>query len=224
VSRLGVVVGYRAEARCLIGLDLRVVCSGAGSERARVAARHLVHEGVAGLVSFGLAGGLVADLASGDLLLPQAVVLPDGGRLTTDPAWRDRLAARLEPAGLRACGAPIVGSDHIVATRDAKRDLLAVSGAVAVDMESHGVAEVASGTGLPFLVVRAVADRSDQAIPLAAQGAIDAHGDVRHLALLGRLIRRPWELFPLIALGRGSSRGLARLRRVALLAPGLGFV
>jgi adenosylhomocysteine nucleosidase len=224
VSRLGVVVGYRAEARCLAGSGLRVLCSGVDPARARAAAQQLCEEGAAGLVSFGLAGGLAVDLASGDLLLPQAVVLPDGGRLTTDPAWRDRLAARLEPAGLRACGAPIVGSDRIVATRDAKRDLLAVSGAVAVDMESHGVAALAARVGLPFLVVRAIADRYDQGVPRVALGAIDASGDVRHLALLGRLICRPWELFPLIDLGRGSSRGLASLRRVALLAPGLGFV
>jgi adenosylhomocysteine nucleosidase len=221
---LGVVVGYRAEARCLVGPDLRVVCSGAGSERARVAARRLVDQGVAGLVSFGLAGGLAADLASGDLLLPRAVILQNGGKISVEPAWHDRLAGMLERAGMRGCRAPIAGSERILATRDAKRALLAQTGAAAVDMESHGVAEVASGAGLPFLVVRAVADRSDQAIPLAAQGAIDAHGDIRHLALIGALIGRPWEIFPLIALGRSSSRGLASLRRVAALVPDLGFV
>jgi adenosylhomocysteine nucleosidase len=224
VSRLGVVVGYRAEARCLIGLDLRVVCSGACSERARVAARHLVDERVAGLVSFGLAGGLAADLKPGDLLLPQAVVMQGGGKISVEPAWRDRLAGMLERAGMRARSASIAGSERIVATRDAKRALLAQTGAAAVDMESHGVAEIASGAGLPFLVVRAVADRSHQAIPRAAQGAIDAHGDIRHLALIGALIGRPWEIVPLIALGRSSSWGLASLRRVAALVPGLGFV
>jgi adenosylhomocysteine nucleosidase len=223
VSRLGVVVGYRAEARCLAGSGLQVLCSGVDPARARAAARRLVDEGVAGLVSFGLAGGLAADLASGDLLLPQAVILQGGGKISVEPAWHDRLAGMLERAGMRACSAPIAGSERIVATRDAKRDLLAVSGAVAVDMESHGVAEVASQAGLPFLVVRAVADRSDQAIPRAAQGAIDAHGDVRHLALIGALIGRPWEIGGLIALGRSSGRGLATLRRVAVLVPRLGF-
>jgi adenosylhomocysteine nucleosidase len=224
VSRLGVVVGYRAEARCLIGPDLRVSCSGADPQRARMAAGRLCDEGVAGLVSFGLAGGLAADLASGDLLLPQAVILPDGGTIMPEAAWRGRLAATLERAGLRARSAPIVGRERIVATREAKRALLAQTGAVAVDMESHGVAEVAARFGLPFLVVRAVADRSDQVIPRAALGAIDANGDVRYLTLFGRLIRRPRELWPMIDLGRSSSRGLTTLSRVALLAPGLDFV
>jgi hypothetical protein len=73
-------------------------------------------------------------------------------------------------------------------------------------------------------VVRAVADRSDQAIPGAAQGAIDANGEVRHLAVLRGLMRSPWEIGALVGLGRSSARGLATLRRVAVLAPGLGFV
>ena len=224
MSRLGIVVGYRAEARCLVGPGLRVLCSGADPARARTAAQRLGDEGVVGLVSFGLAGGLAADLAPGDLLLPQAVIMPDGREIATEAAWRERLAATLERAGLPAHSAPLAGSEIVVATGDAKRALAAQTGAAAADMESHGVADVAARAGLPFLIVRAVADRSDQAIPRAAIGAIDAQGEVRHLALLGRLIRRPWEIGALIALGRSSGRGLASLRRVAALAPGLGFV
>jgi adenosylhomocysteine nucleosidase len=224
VRPLGVVVGYRGEARCLVGTDLRVLCSGGDPAGARTAAQRFADEGVAGLVSFGLAGGLAPDLAPGDLLLPQAVLLPDGSRIRAEAAWRERLAATFERAGLEARAAPVAGSEIMVATAHAKRALAAQTGAVAVDMESHGVAEIAARVRLPFLIVRAVADRSDQVIPHAAQGAIDAQGEVRHLALIGRLIGRPWEIGALIALGRSSARGLASLRRVAALAPGLGFV
>jgi adenosylhomocysteine nucleosidase len=223
VSRIGVVVGYSAEVRCLDCSDLRVACSGADPDQARAVARRFQGEGVAGLVSFGLAGGLAGDLAPGDLLLPETVMLPDGRTVATASAWRGRLGAMLEQAGLPARSAPITGSEEIVATPAAKHALRARTEAVAVDMESHAVAEVADQVGLPFLVLRAVADRSDQVIPRAAQGAIDAQGDVRTLAVLGRLLGRPWEIRGLIALGRSSSRGLASLRRVAVLAPMLGF-
>jgi adenosylhomocysteine nucleosidase len=224
VRPLGVVVGYRAEARCLAGLDLCVLCSGVDPERARTAARRLRDEGAGGLVSFGLAGALAADLAPGDLLLPATVILPDGGRIATEPAWRERLAATLRRAGVGTQSAPILGSERIVATRAAKRALLAQSGAVAVDMESQAVAAIAAQAGLPLLVLRAVADGHAQLIPRTAQGVIDAQGEVRRLVVLGRLMSRPWEIFSLIALGRSSGLGLASLRRVAALAPRLGFV
>jgi adenosylhomocysteine nucleosidase len=220
---IGVVAGYRGEARCLFP-ELRVSCSGADAERARAAALRLHDEGVVALVSFGLAGGLAPDLVPGDLLLPEAVVLPDGRKIPTDPAWRGRMAATLERAGLPARSAPIAGSEWIVAGPDAKSVLFARTGAAAVDMESHAVAEVAARVGLPFLVLRAVADPSDQAIPRAAQGAIDAQGDIVYRAVLAGLVRRPWEIVPLIGLGRSSGRGIASLRRVAALVPGLGFV
>jgi adenosylhomocysteine nucleosidase len=226
VSRAGVVTGYRAEAECLV--DDRalagVLRSGANASRARDAAERLLGEGAHGLISFGLSGGLAPDLRPGDLLLPKAVILPDGRRLAADAAWRGGLASILERAGLSASEAPIAGSDRLLATIEAKRALFERTGALAVDMESHAVADAAMQAGMPFVVVRAVADPSNQAIPRAARGAIDANGDIRRLAVLRGLMISPWQIGALISLGRSSARGLATLRRVAVLAPGLGFV
>ena len=226
MSRAGVVTGYRAEAECLV--DDRalagVLRSGANASRARNAAERLLGEGAQGLISFGLSGGLAPDLRPGDLLLPKAVILPDGRRLAADAAWRGRLATILERAGFSASEAPIAGSDRLLATIEAKRALFEKTGAVAVDMESHAVADVAMQAGMPFVVVRSIADPSNQAIPRAAHGAIDANGEIRRLAVLRGLMISPWQIGALISLGRSSARGLATLRRVAVLAPGLGFV
>jgi len=222
-TRLGVVTGYRGEASCLADPHLEVRCSGADAGRARTLARQLAAEGVHGLVSFGLAGALSADLAPGDLLLPDAVVLPGGGRVHADRGWRERLTAFLQEQGVSAHGAPIAGSDEIVASVEAKQALAACSGAAAVDMESHAVAASAAQAGLPFLMLRAIADSSTQSVPSAVQGTIDPQGGIRHAVLLARLLARPWQIRFLITLGRGSAQGLATLRRVAALAPGLGF-
>lgn len=222
MSRAGVVTGYRAEAACLA--KARVLCSGADASRARDAAKRLVDEGAEGLISFGLAGALAPHLQPGDLLLPKAVILPDGQRLLADATWRARLASILAQAGLSADGGPIAGSDRLLATIDAKRALFEKTGAVAVDMESHAVAEAAMKADRPFVVLRAVGDCRDQTIPRAAQGAIDANGEIRHLAVLRGLIGSPREIGALVRLGRSSARGLATLRRVAVLAPGLGFL
>jgi len=199
-----------------------VACSGARPTRARAEAARLIAEGAVGLVSFGLAGGLSPALASGDLVLADAVVLPDGERIATDLAWRSRLSARIEIAGRAPHQAAVAGSDRLLATVAAKRALFAATGALAVDMESHAVAEVAHAAGRPFLVLRAIADPADQALPRAATVALGPGGEVRLLAVVRALLDRPAELPALLRLGRQSRRALAALRRVVLLAgPGL---
>jgi adenosylhomocysteine nucleosidase len=213
---IGVVTGARAEARCLGGLDVAVACSGARPARARAEAARLIAEGAAGLVSFGLAGGLSPALTSGDLVLADAVVLPAGERLTTDHAWRSRLAARIEAAAPRQ--AAVAGSERLLVTNAAKGALFVATNAVAVDMESHAVAEAARRAGLPFVVLRAIADPADQTLPRAATVALGRHGEVRLPAVARSLLERPGELPALLRLGRQSRQALAALRRVVLLA------
>lgn len=221
-SRIGVITGLRAEARCLEGLDILVACSGARPERARAEAARLIGEGVAGLVSFGLAGALAPTLAAGDLVLAAAVALPDGGHVATDAVWRSRLAGLLR--GMRPSEETLAGSDRLVASPALKAVLHATRAAGAVDMESHAVAEEAAAAGLPFLVIRAIADPSERALPPVALKALGPDGGLRPAALLGGLLRRPQDLAALVRLGRDSARGFATLRRVAALAaPDLAF-
>jgi hopanoid-associated phosphorylase len=215
---IGVVTGLRAEARCLGGLDVAVACSGAQPARARAEAARLIAEGAVGLVSFGLAGGLSPAVAPGDLILADAVVLPHGERIATDLAWRSRLSALIEVAGRAPHQAAVAGSDRLLATVAVKRALFAATGALAVDMESHAVAEVAHAAGRPFLVLRAIADPADQALPRTATVALGPGGEVRLLAVARALLERPAELPALLRLGRQSRRALAALRRVVLLA------
>ena len=223
-SRVGVITGLRAEARCLAGLDVLVACSGARPERARAEAARLIAEGVAALVSFGLAGGLAPTLAAGDLVLPAAVALLDGGRVATDAAWRVRLGAVLAAAGMRWREDALAGSDRLVASPAAKAVLRATLDASAVDMESDAIASAAADAGLPFLVVRAIADPSHRAIPPGAQSALGSAGEMRPAAVLESLLRRPQDVTALLHLGRDSAHGFATLRRVAALAaPGFAF-
>jgi hopanoid-associated phosphorylase len=224
VAAVAVIAGFRAEARWLRGQDVHIGYSGGSPERARTEAARLVAEGAVGLVSFGLAGGLAPQLRPGDLLLPEAVRNAELASWSVDPIWRERIHARLAAGGLEPRPGTLVGSDRIVATASDKRALSEATGAQAVDMESHQVAAIASGAGLPFLVVRALADPHDQAIPQIAREALTPDGRVRLRATLGGLIRQPGELMALLRLGRQSARGLASLRRAAALAgPGFGL-
>jgi adenosylhomocysteine nucleosidase len=218
------VAGFRAEARCLRGLAVLVAFSGGSAERARSEAKRLLGAGAAALVSFGLAGGLAPGLHVGDLLLPE-IVRGDGlNSWSVDPVWRERVHARLAEGGLQIKGGAIAGSDRILATAADKRTLFESASALAVDMESHAVAAVATEAGIPFLVLRALADPFDQAVPQVAREALRPDGRIRIRATFGGLLRQPGELIALARLARQSALALAALRRGAHLAgPQLSF-
>ncbi len=221
---IGVVTGLVAEARCLHRGENRFVCTGGDSAKAKAGAERLVTQDVCALCSFGLAGGLDPALASGSLLLPEAVVLPSGGRIETDPVWRGRLGRLARAENLDPLALTVVGSDELVATPAAKLALFEASDAAAVDMESHAVGEVARAAKLPFVIVRVIADTHDETIPVSARQGLGEAGRIRLLRVLLELMRRPNETRSLLRLGRESGRALSALRRVAALAPDLAFV
>ena len=209
VSRVAVLTGVRTEAACLPNADVH--CSGAGTDRAEALAARLVAEGATALVSFGLAGGLDPALRPGDLLLPDAVCFEDGTSIAVHAGWRAALLGR----GLRATGGRILASRGVVTDPGAKRRLFERTGAKAVDMESGAVAR----SGLPFLVLRAVADPAERAIPPAALAGVGPEGDVRPGAVALRLLAAPWQLPALLRLAADSRAGLEALRGAVAAAP-----
>ncbi|MEE9545112.1 MAG: purine phosphorylase [Rhodospirillales bacterium] len=216
------------EADCLrvFPVDRRplVRSVGANAAGARDAARELLLQGCRGLLSFGLAGGIAPALTAGALIIPKEVVAADGRRFIPDAAWLNGLHAKLAK-GIDINVSSLAGSDQAVTTTTAKRALRESTGAVAVDMESHAVADLASASGVPFLVVRAVADAYDRTVPeWIVNKGVGENGRSRPLSLLAALALRPRALPALIALAGDSRKAIATLRRVALLAgPGFGF-
>ena len=81
----------------------------------------------------------------------------------------------------------ICGSDRAVSTPREKAKLFAQTGAVAVDMESHGVGRAAREAGLSLLVVRAIADSASRTIPNAAIAGLGEDGGRKPFAVIGKL-------------------------------------
>lgn len=225
MTRLGVVTGLAAEADCIHRAAATLpeknrpltYIAAANADRARAGAERLLAEGAGALISFGIAGGLDIGLAPGSLVVADAVVPPEGPSIETDPRWRARFVARLDPG--EATVAAIAGNDRVVAVVADKRALLDRTGAIAVDMESHGVAVAARAAGVPLLVLRVVADPAARAVPSVALHALGADGRARPAALLGRLATKPWELLPLVRIALDSRRALGVLDRLAAVDP-----
>jgi adenosylhomocysteine nucleosidase len=191
-ERVAVIAALAAER---VGLDttprgnvrIDVYQSGPGAVRAQAAARVAVAAGVDALVAWGLAGGLVASLRPGDVVLPERGLTPGGTEWRADPRWHAALERALG-AAFRVHTGKLVSVADVLASPLAKRTAAESCGASAVDMESAAVAAVAEDAGIPFVAVRFVADASVDALPSDVTKWIDDSGRRRLLPLLGIVI------------------------------------
>lgn len=219
--RLGIVTGLASEAEVITdmleddGDRVSVLCAGASTERAGQRARELVRDGAEALLSFGIAGATAPDLESGDLVVADTVLLDGPGeneRFTCDRDWLARLQAALASAQLPYCGGTLVGSQRLLREARDKETIFENAGAVAADMESGAVAAVAARAGLPFLAVRAVADRARDGLPALVTTAVRPDGRAAVGRVLAALARSPGDIPATLRLARRSELALARLR------------
>ncbi|MHB8416087.1 MAG: phosphorylase family protein [Acidiferrobacteraceae bacterium] len=223
----GLVVALPTEAKTLtwsppavgamecLGSGAWLALSGIGAAQARAAARRLCASGVSGLISWGVCGALAPALLAGALVIPERVQGSDGRLYETTGVWRERLCDRISApfhTGL------MIESAEMVTSLSAKESLYRRFGAIAVDMETAAVAEVALEAGLPFVAIRAVVDVAQMAIPEGFTRVVDAAGTL-HLAQIPRamgLRRSDW--FALIHLATGFRAARRTLARVAVEA------
>jgi hopanoid-associated phosphorylase len=219
---LGVVAALAAEARALgpavtqigdvgcLGDGTLVAVSGMGRVAAARAAARLIEVGASALMSFGLAGGLDPSLSAGSVVLPSEIISRGGARFLTSAGWREQLRTAIGKHRPVAGGTLLSNSDVIDAVAD-KAAAFRETGAVAVDMESFGVAEVAAAHGLPFVAVRVIVDTAADVLPRAVVAASRA-GQVSLRRLVGGIALAPLELVALIRLAqryRAATRSLA---------------
>jgi adenosylhomocysteine nucleosidase len=232
LSRTGVVAALDMEARSLsprtrrrdglfeVGDGTLLAVSGMGRAAAVAAAGALVDAGATALVSWGLAGGLDPKLQAGTICLPSMVVSRDGATFATDLHWREILTAAISQRLIIVSGKLLTSA---VAIEDiaAKAAAFGETSAVAVDMESAGVAEVAALNKLPFVAVRAIVDTAGDTLPRAVMAA-GTEGPVRLARLILGIASSPREIAPLLRLAkryRAAARALGAVARTGALAP-----
>lgn len=224
-GRIGIITGLAFEAALVSKLSTRmrwsqdaplVRCVGMGGAGASAAVNELAQLNVAGLVSFGIAGGLDPSLETGTLVVPESVVTEAGQTYPVSSQWRAALLSRL--AGeLNTSGGTLTSGSQLVSTTSQKQATWHSSGAVAADMESAEIAAAAQTAGLPILVVRAIADNAAVELPPAA-AAMSPDGKLAIGALLASLARNPGQIPALIGLGLKTRRACAVLEKTLELS------
>jgi LytB protein/Phosphorylase superfamily len=136
---------------------LRVIRSGMGAARARIAAaRALAIEDVRGLAVAGVCAGVAPELAAGDVVL--ATELRRTGRDPVPVHGSALLEAALRRRGLRVHLGPVASVEGL--SRPAERRRLREDGVIAADMESAWLADGAAGR--PLAIVRVVVESSER--------------------------------------------------------------
>jgi len=201
-------VGLAREARIAESGQVHAVIGGGDEAGLADGLKRAVAQGAAGIISFGIAGGLDPVLKPGTCVVG-SVVSEGTRRWRTDPAWSKNLLAALP----RAVFAEIAGIDRPVATVDHKRLLRSMTGAAAVDMESHVVGRIAAEAGLPFAIVRVICDPADRALPPAALAGVRRDGTTNPRAVLASLLTQPSQLFALLGLAGDARVAFSELKR-----------
>jgi adenosylhomocysteine nucleosidase len=211
-------VGMAFEAKIAAGPGVLVLTRHSRRELS-AAAKQAAHLGCRGIISFGVAGGLAANLHPGDWVVASAIVESDTTR-TTDAVWSGKLCDAIKGARF----APIMGVDAPVAEPETKRALHRTSGAAAVDMESHVVARVAAEHGLAFTALRVIVDPADRAIPPAALVGMGSGIRADAAAVLREVIARPAQLSSLLRVSLDAYLARTEMLRVReLLGPHFGL-
>ena len=194
-----------------------IVRSGPGPRRAAEAARHALESGATALVSWGLAGGLVDLAPTGTAIIPHHIVCQGRATLAADAFWRGKLIRKLGP-DFAIDGGRLLSVDRALRSPATKAARALESGAVAADMESAAIGEVAHAAGAPFLVVRVVVDDYTDQLPDSIETWVSETGKIR-IAPIARTLLAPRELGLLMVLARRSrvaQRVLARLAGVLM--------
>jgi adenosylhomocysteine nucleosidase len=178
-----VATGFTRETRTIASPEVVAIAGGGRANALEAALDGAARAGVAGILSFGLCGGLAEGLRIGDWIvgdrLTGAVALP------CDAGWRDALAAALPDARVGA----FFADGRMIDTVAEKERLGHAHAALAVDMESHVAARVAAAHGLPFAIARIVSDEVGHLLPPAItvsmrpDGAFDRAAMRRSLAI-----------------------------------------
>jgi adenosylhomocysteine nucleosidase len=206
-----IVTGLVQEARIAAGPGMAVICSSSDPQQLRALLTVFDPSTIRGVVSFGVAGGLDPSLKSGDVVVATEVMAGDGRWLAGLSLSEEQIAS-IALGRRRVVRGGLAGVEEVVVAQAGKAALRSVTGAAAVDMESHIAAAYAEENDLPFAALRVISDPASRALPALARSAIKPNGDIDLRQIFRGIVRNPKALRALVSTGIDFNRALKSLR------------
>jgi hopanoid-associated phosphorylase len=190
---------------------MAVICSSSDPQQLRALLTVFDPATIRGVVSFGVAGGLDPSLRSGDIVVATEVMAGDKSWLAGLSLTEQQIAG-IALGRRRVVRGGLAGVEEVVVGQACKAALRSVTGAAAVDMESHIAAAYAAENDLPFAALRVISDPASRALPALARAAIKPNGDIDVRKVLSGIVRNPRSLRALVSTGIDFNRALRSLR------------
>lgn len=194
--------------------SIRIVVadSGMGYARARKATQAMIDaHAPKWILSSGFAGALLPTMKLGEIVMANEIVDQHGQQI-----FINLTLASDEANGLYV--GRILTADEMVRTVEEKKQLHEKHEAIAVDMESLAVAQVAAETKTGFMAVRVISDDMSADLPSEILSVIGDTGAVRVGAALTSLFKRPESLKDMLHL---RTNALAAAKSLATFLDGV---
>jgi adenosylhomocysteine nucleosidase len=199
--------GLAVEAKIARAAGFSVVVGAGDRERTKALVESAAARRVC-LVSFGIAGGLAPGLGAGTVIVSGDVV-SEREHWSVDPQYRNRLSEFARKTG--AIEGPVFGATSVLATQLQKQRAWKATGALAVDLESEIVARAAAALGIPFLVLRTIADTARRDLPPASLIPLAEDGTPDSSRVFASVLQRPFQLPGMIGLAHETGMALSAL-------------
>ena len=175
--------GVRFHLGKIAGREVAAVCSSVGTVNAAACASVLARElGAQSIVNIGVAGSTCEELDILDVVLSSEVVFHDADLAVLKKyypykesfqadagliALAERSIAALEGREFSYKVGRIATGDLFVDSLEAKSDIIRRAAPLCVEMEGAAIGQIAYMSGLPFLVIRSLSDKSDGSATLS---------------------------------------------------------
>jgi adenosylhomocysteine nucleosidase len=195
------------------GKDISLIESGIGATRAAQATRALIDAAAPGvLLNFGFGGAVLPGPSVGDIVVADRLLFFKerlfANQAGLAPALTDELAATLEGncqgTGYRIHRGTFVTTGEIVGKGMLAGLLPAGTANPVLEMETTGVARVASERKVPLVAVRAISDGADEELGFPIADFTDREMRIRIGKVLWALARKPRIIPQLVRLARNS--------------------